>query len=49
LGGILSFDLQITTIANFKPHGLFDSSTAGSDGTTFYSPIIDYDEATFCL
>jgi hypothetical protein len=49
LGGILSFELQTTTIANFKPYGLLDSSTLGYDGTTFYSPIVDYDEITFCF
>jgi hypothetical protein len=49
LGGISSFELQTTTIANFKPHGLLDSSTVDFDGTTFCSPIVGYDEATFCF
>ncbi len=49
LGGISSFDLQTTTIANFKPHGSLDSSTVDFDGTTFCSPIVGYDEATFCF
>jgi len=35
LEGISTFELQITTIANFKPYGLLDSSTHGSDGAIF--------------
>jgi hypothetical protein len=41
--------LQTTTIANFKPHGLLDSLTLGSNETTFYSPIVNYDETKFCF
>jgi hypothetical protein len=44
-----TFELQTTTIANSKPHGLFDSSTFGYDGITFYSLIIGFDEITFCF
>jgi hypothetical protein len=47
MGGISSIKLQTTTIANSKPHGLFDSSTSGSNGTTFCSPIVGSDEETF--
>jgi hypothetical protein len=49
LEGISSFELQTITITNFKPHGLLDSSTFGSNGTTFCSPIVDSDEITFCF
>jgi hypothetical protein len=49
LGRISSFELQTTTITNFKPHGLLDSSTFSYDGTTFCAPIVGSDEATFCL
>jgi len=36
LEGISTFELQITTIANFKPYGLLDSSIHGSDRATFW-------------
>jgi len=49
LEGISSFELQTTTIANSKPHGMLDSSTLGSNGTTFCSLIVDYNEITFCF
>jgi hypothetical protein len=47
LEGISSFELQTTTIAKSKPHGLLDSSTPSFDGAAFCSPIIKYDEITF--
>jgi hypothetical protein len=34
---ISSFELQIVTIINFKPHKLFDSLIFSFDGATFYS------------
>ncbi len=43
MGGISWFELQTTTIANSKSHGLLDSSTLGFDGMTIYSPIVDSD------
>jgi hypothetical protein len=47
LEGISSFELQTTTITNFKPYGLPDSSTLDFDGATFCSAIVNYDEITF--
>jgi hypothetical protein len=46
---ISSFELQTTTIANFKPHGLVDSLTPHPNRITFCSPIVDSDEITFCF
>jgi hypothetical protein len=45
---ISSFELQKISIANFKPHQLLDSSTPGSNGTTFCSPSLNCDGVTFC-
>jgi hypothetical protein len=58
---ISSFELQIITIIDSKPHKLFDSSILNSDratlcslgvdcdGVTFSSPNVDSDEVTFCF
>jgi hypothetical protein len=58
---ISSFELQIVTIVNSKPHKLLDSSIFNSnggtfcslgvnfDGITFCSLNVDYDETTFCF
>ncbi len=48
LGVISSFELQIITIANFKPHKLFDSSIFNFDETTFCFSGLNFDGATFC-
>jgi len=45
---ISSFELQIVTVVNFKPHRLLDSSIFNYDETTFFSPGLNYDGATFC-
>jgi len=49
LGVISSFELRKVIIANSKPHRLLDSSTFNYDGTTFCSPIVNFDETTNIL
>jgi len=45
---ISSFELQIVTIINFKPHKLLNSSILNSIETTFCSLGLNFDGATFC-
>ncbi len=46
---ISTFELPIVTIVNSNPHKILDSSILNSNGTTFCSQGVDYDETTFCF